>query len=908
MAKNKGTRIISETDCSEEATKIHSIFDIPVQQAKKWCLGDETLEGILNLSPSEDSAISHFLIPLLKKALGYNATEIDIKPELHINYGRKVEKLGGQSDVVVKYGKTPAFVIEAKSYGHPLKSKTENAEGQAFDYTRANELKPTPPYYITTNVTETHIYETSGRKEVEFSPILERELLTKLDKLGELLGKKKFKVAITSPSAQVVFRRSIVDQREFEAILFKCQDDMREAKESRTGISAFNEMNKLLFIKLFEDRRERRGQENRFTLAKIVEEGENYIKGTLFNDIKTHYKQRGIGIFKAIDEIVLDSNTINRIVKRLETICLVDEEGRVYPPVAHVYENFVSTIFRGENGQYFTPRKIVDFMVKLVQVQWSKDGKKIADPACGSGGFLLSAFAALDEELKGEFMKKQNGKRVFKDDKAEKAYEVAKTKLCEDLLVGFDNEDIVAKTATMNMSVHGDGSTGIYFGNSLAKEETKHALKPDTFDFILTNPPFSANVAPGGIKDVDGRDILSKYELSHKHCYVKDGKKFVYEMLDEQIRGQDSKILFLERSCEILKSGGIMGIIVDDGVLNNPSNDYVRDFIYRNFVILAIVALPFDIFKEQDAHNYTSILFLQKKTEGMIQEDVFMAITEHAGENYGKSTIIEHNDLDDVLEDYFKYKSGKTTGLSRFSFVCKRKNLEDYYDEGREEYRNRLDPKYYSPRRRLIEKIIEETGLAKAISDVVEFAEEKCPEDQINAFGSKYIDKITKSGIIEYAVMDGVNDPKGKKDIIFRKGDLVASRINLKSGMIGIVPDELNDVRATSEYYKPVPKNRPDGDPLILRKYLFVVLTSEPIQYLMHSLSTGQYGRLHEEELGMIRIPVPDSLNKQQELVDEYEAGVADLKTLKEEYGSRENGLRQRIQAILKLTPNNSSG
>ena len=96
-------------------------------------------------------------------------------------------------------------------------------------------------------------------------------------------------------------------------------------------------MNKILFIKLYEDRREREGKENRFTLLKVQEsESENYVSGTLFADIKDHYRQKSVRIFKTEDKLDLDDITINRIVERLERVYLVDEEKRVYPPVAHI--------------------------------------------------------------------------------------------------------------------------------------------------------------------------------------------------------------------------------------------------------------------------------------------------------------------------------------------------------------------------------------------------------------------------------------------------------------------------------------------------------------------------------------------------------------------------------------------
>jgi type I restriction enzyme M protein len=873
--------------------QLADILNVDFDDMLAWKKGERTLEDILNLSPSEDATITNFIVPLVRTFLEYKHTEIDIKPKLHINYGRKVVEKGGESDVIIKKGKKPVFVIEAKAYGHPLQTDKEDAEGQAWDYTRANELTPVPWYYMTTNVCETHIYVQKTRKEV--LTINEDELDDRLTQLSMLLHRNK----ISTPTKkkirgmQSVFRTPVTNEKEFERVLFRCQDYMREAAKPKVGKEAFDEMNKILFIKIFEDRRERNGEENRFSSIKVAAEGENYIKGTLFENIKAYFKKRNTEIFTDEDEIELDNHTVNLIVKKLENKYLVDEGGRVYEPVGSIYENFVSTIFRGENGQYFTPRNVVEFMVKFSDIKWGKDGMKICDPACGSGGFLLTAFAKLDDDLQEEFMEKD--KVTFKSPKAEKSYKKCKEKLCNDLLVGYDNANSIAKTAMMNMSVHGDGSVGIYYGNSLIKKQTKPVLAPNEFDIVLTNPPFSVSVKPGSYTDVDGADALKAYTLGHSHTYNKQKKQFEEIKGEKGLRTQDSKILFLERCHEIVESGKMVGIVIDDGVLDNPSAAYVRDWIYDNFVIEAIIALPFGAFSERGADNRTSILFLRKKTDGMIQDKIFMSIPEHVGELFGKLGITQPNDLNKVLEEYRDYTNGKRDGFE-YSFITPKNKLEDYYDDDAGTYQNRLDPKYYHPKVKEIMSQIEKSGCAEEISDVIDFIEEKCPKDEVNAFGSKYITKITKDGVIEYDVMDGVNDPKGKMDRVFRAGDLVASRINIKSGMIAIVPDEIDEIHSTSEYYKLVPKE--ESDKTVLKEYLYIVLRSKPIQTIMDALATGQYLRLKETELGKIKIPVPD-VAKQEEIIGEYKAEQEKIDRLKSNYYEKIEKLNEKIEDII---------
>ncbi|MDP2729717.1 MAG: N-6 DNA methylase [Dehalococcoidales bacterium] len=574
---------------------------------------------------------------------------------------------------------------------------------------------------------------------------------------------------------------------------------------------------------------------------------------------------------------------------------LVDEDGKVYEPIGDVYENFVSTIFRGENGQYFTPRPVVDFIIKMTGIEWGEEGMVVCDPCCGSGGFLLYVFEKMDRDLKKEFM---NENMDFKNKKAEEQYRAFKDKLCNELLVGYDNERSIANTAMMNMSVHGDGSVGIYYGNSLLKTKTRQILPPNSFDCVVTNPPFSLSVKKNTMKDSDERDVLEEYDLGHSHRYNMKTKQFETDPSIKDIRGsQDSKKLFIERCYHLLKSKKYLGIVLDDGVLNNPSDAYLRDWIYNHFLIKAVVSLPFEIFRERGATNRTSILILQKNDGNMIQKDIFMAIAEHAGENYGKLGWKMPNNLDEIYQEWLRYNSEEKSSF-RFSFIVKNEELENFYDDKEKVYRNRLDPKYYNPKFKALINKIEKNKNVDSIGNLVDFVEEICKPDDVNAFGSKYVEKITKNNQIEIGEIDGINDPKGKEDRVFKAGDLVASRINIKSGMIAFVPDNIEEIRATSEYYKFVPKLDESGKPKVLKEYLFIALISNPMQMIMDALATGQYMRLKEEELAKIKIPVP-KLPAQEVVIKKFRDERAKVFALQQDVTSKAEVMNKQIEELI---------
>lgn len=841
------------------------IFKISEDMAEKCTKGETALGHALNVKKSREAVIAKFVVPLLTNALGFERTDIVVVPS---------QKNG--SDVVVMKENMPLLLIEAEPYGEELSQGQPNAETLRFEYAGSSETVSKPLFLLRTNVVETHIYETNSGEEVEFSPVFERDVPKLLDKLSNILGKPKLDHVHTSRDSRTE-RLPVRDQRDFQRLLFSCQNDMREGSVPKTGIAAFSEMNKLLSLKIHEDRRERVGKENRFTTRKVEMEGPSYISKVLFESVKQQYAKDGVDTFQTSEDISLDDSVVNSIVERLEKVLLVDELGNVYPPIAHVYENFVGTVFRGDNGQYFTPRNIVEFVIEIARVEYGSVGRRVIDPTCGSGGFLLAAFAALDRDLRRKYFDEgTDGIDRLKPVANFEEYQQARRKLSSRLLVGVDNEETVARTAAMNLSVHGDGDTCIHHGDSLLIDSLGKQLPENTFEYALTNPPFSTAVKPGTRMDSDGRDLLEKYELGHKHSYNRHERRFRWSSGKKDLRQQDSKVLFIERCHRLLKDGGVLGIVVDDGVLNNPTDDYVRDFIFRKFIVDAVVALPYDSFKEQDAHNYTSVLFLRKKREGVVQGNIFMAIAQHVGETYGKSTTIMPNDLKKIAKDYIAYLEGKDGELSEFSFVVGFDEIENFYDEGEKRCRNRLDPKFYHPRRKEIERKIEKTGTARQISSIVDFRDEICPRDRLKRFGAIYIEKITKDGYLEYDTFSGNGDPKGVKDRIFRAGDLVASRINLKSGMITLIPEELAEVLGTGEYYRLEPRITDNGAFQLSREYLRIILTLEPVQFLMNARASGQYGRLSDSELSRIRIPVP-STEVQNEIAKEYKSNRSEI-------------------------------
>ncbi len=345
------------------------------------------------------------------------------------------------------------------------------------------------------------------------------------------------------------------------------------------------------------------------------------------------------------------------------------------------FETFMDSYFKGDFGQYFTPRPLIEFIVKMLDI---KRTDLILDPACGSGGFLLYAMDAIRKE----------GEEYYPDDGARR-YEYWHA-FAEHNLYGIEINDEIARVAKMNMIIHDDGHTNIIGADALDGiekiSETNRGFSKEKFDAILTNPPFGSD-----IKYVE-RPYLSDYELGLSTS--KRNGKFI------PLKSQDSEILFIERVHQFLKPKvGRAAIILPNGILANYTNQRVRNFLLNNFQILAIIGLPDNAFTHFGTSVRASILFLRKRGDNEISdhnEIVFMSTPELIG--YDATGRLTDNQLDRVIELYKDFLINPSKYLP-----LKRSSADDFevFATKQSEIIRRLDCQFYSIKYRLlIEKIM----------------------------------------------------------------------------------------------------------------------------------------------------------------------------------------------------------
>lgn len=413
---------------------------------------------------------------------------------------------------------------------------------------------------------------------------------------------------------QKFFNLAVIDQSELTR-RFKQAHDALWAGGQLNPSEAFDELDKLIFCKIWDERKDRRAGEP-YDFQIITESEPRYEKGdseevkrlkeikrknkeneNLYRRVCTLYEEgrkKDEQVFR--DNIRLTPEKIRTVVGYLESVNLsetdLDSKGRAF-------ETFMGDYFRGNFGQYFTPRPIVDFAVNVLPIT---NESKVLDTSCGSGGFLLYA---LDKVRKQATDFYPNYK---KDSKQYSRWYKYWHDFASNNLFGIEINEQISRAAKMNMIIHDDGHTNVITLDGLVDEKqieefTKNqGFKYGSFDFIVTNPPFGSTIRQ------TEKPYLKTYKLGKKEedwLSLKTGSETIRE-------NQSSEILFIEQGYKFLKPNGFMAIVIPDGVLTNSTLQYVRNQIENWFRIVAVVSMPQTAFTATGAGVKSSVLFLRK--------------------------------------------------------------------------------------------------------------------------------------------------------------------------------------------------------------------------------------------------------------------------------------------------------
>ena len=491
-------------------------------------------------------------------------------------------------------------------------------------------------FFVTTNLKETRVFKVNKgklpKRLEEIVDIPKAEELTNTKKLKELLSQTK------------AFTRD-----EFSKLLFKCHNIIRN-NDKLSPEAAFDEISKVLFIKIRYERDNTGTQIFSEEEFKKLREAYDKTKSKqslpfyqqLFERTKEDYVKDDL--FEPNDTIKIKEASFEAIVKELEVYNL----SRTADDVKGIaFEKFLGKTFRGELGQFFTPRTIVDFMVALLDPE---EGEVICDPCCGSGGFLIKAFEYVREKIENDIQKvKEQIKTQLFDEKYDSLSDKKKEdidkrvdeyftilnqeldtmqsnsrlqQLSHDCIFGTDANPRMARTAKMNMIMHGDGHGGVHHHDGLLNV---NGIFENRFDVILTNPPFGSRVEKS-LKITEADKFTDEAKI--KHYTERYGDEYAKAL--EQVNGNigesvlslyDSgklsgltEVLFIERCLRLLKPGGRLGIVLPEGVLNNTQLQSVRELFEGMAKIILITSIPQDVFMASGATVKPSLMFFKKFT------------------------------------------------------------------------------------------------------------------------------------------------------------------------------------------------------------------------------------------------------------------------------------------------------
>ena len=392
----------------------------------------------------------------------------------------------------------------------------------------------------------------------------------------------------------------------------------------------------------------------------------------LFESVKREYRE----LFKGNEEITLSDRALAFIVSELSRYDLartdVDAKGAAY-------QEIVGTNLRGDRGQYFTPRGAIRLVVKMLA---PKENERVFDSSCGTGGFLVETLNYLYDQ----FHKEKNIKAG--DEKTDEFISLrdrlaafASKNLC-----GADFDPFLVRAAQMNVMMAGNSLGHLFHMNSLefpagelpGVKTAREVVPLGSVDVLMTNPPFGSDIP------VTEPAILQQYELARR--WERQGNAFV---MSNAIKPAVSpEVLFVERCVQWLKPGGRMGIVLPDGILGNPGDEYIRYWILRHCWVLASIDLPVESFiVEANVNILTSLLFLKKKPKAVIQREdlgqkqdypVFMAVAEKVGFDRRGNTLYKRQpDGEEILQDVTVEERVRIGGDLQVRLLQRRQRIVD---------------------------------------------------------------------------------------------------------------------------------------------------------------------------------------------------------------------------------------
>jgi len=816
---------------------------------------------------SNESSVEQRLVLRMLQDLGYEDRDILSKERLEpvvISLGR--QRVTYIPDFQILSRNKVAWVIDAKSTTEGLDKWVPQCASYCFEINKDQKEEDRAKYFLLTNGVLTRVYKWDSN-----IPLVELQFLDfqygnmAYETMRKLLAKSLFgQERPPLLGKRFVFQKPTMQR--LRNLFTECHNKIWKM-DRRSPASAFSEFVKLMFVKLYADRELRQNEDTKglveaglplspdsisFSVRWIEAreaEIDNPVDFLLFkrlreaieDEIRANKKKR---VFEVDEHIKLKPSTIKEVVRRLEHYDLfgIDEDlnGRLF-------ESFLAATMRGrELGQFFTPRSIVKLMVGLAQLRADRKClDTVLDGCCGTGGFLIEALTDMRSKVRGNASLSRDEKSIFFE------------RISNEAIFGIDDgvDPPIARIARINMYLHGDGGSRIYFADALDKvmahetgedreirsdrNELHEKLQSMKFDVVVTNPPFAMRYE---LANKDEARVLEQYELAHRR--------------DGTVRPSlKTSVMFLERYRDLLRPGGKLLTVIDDTVLAGKELPFVRKFIWDNFVIRAVISLHGDAFQRSGARAKTSVLYLEKKKAPSTEQPprVFIAFTTHIGvddptsHRTPEAEISERraqaeNEIRHLVQSYNEFLNGKTGPWGENGpWAVDSRRLSE-----------RMDVKHCAP---TLGRFV--SRWKKGGYEVVKLKDLVVPVQGRTVLPNEHPDDLFRILAISYDGICRVESEVYGRDLRYTEfvrvedGDLVFSTINAVQGAIGIVDSQMAGALASSNYTVLRCINLTDTD------YLWAILRTAEIRADLLSLCTG-FGRhyLYWPDFGDIELPL----------------------------------------------------
>ena len=530
----------------------------------------------------------------LKLIFDYNYSPLNISVNENVQVGSSTK----EADILVYNEKNTKILIVVECKEEQINERQfQVAVDQAYSYAHS--------------LASQYIWVTSGIKDeyfeiVELYPV-ERISISDIPKRSGKVDRYKYVKGAREPQAKT---QAELRQK------FKSAHDALWGGGALAPTTAFDELDKLIFCKIWDEKwrdnaPKTKGEPFAFQIISYPEDKDDKqntkAKTELekrIRELYEHGRKKDPEVFK--DDIKLDKHKIYTVVQYLQDINLsktdLDAKGVAF-------QSFMGEFFRGDFGQFFTPKPIVEFIVNSINID--KDWK-VLDTSCGSGGFLLHALKTIRDEAN----------EIYGEDAGSASWKDYWHEFAEKHLFGIEINEQISRVAKMNMIIHDDGHTNIITNDGLKNNKTLEIenrnlkFQDGTFDLIMTNPPFGSTIK------ADEVNYHKEYELFEKNLGITEIKDRIADDNNKKKwrTSQSTEVLFLERCYKYLnEENGYLAIVVPDGILTNSTSQYVRDWLVEKFRILAVVSLPQHTFSHVKAGVKSSVLFLKKHPKNVTQ-------------------------------------------------------------------------------------------------------------------------------------------------------------------------------------------------------------------------------------------------------------------------------------------------